>query len=126
MPDGTGIAFAGKTGEAEASYDIYRMRLSAEEPAIRLIVADGIQPAWSPDGQLLVFTTNRDGNLELYLADVDGRNLRNLTRHEGFDARPAWFPDGRRIASRATVSALSRSAASMWRPGKWSRSPIIP
>ena len=98
FPDGTGIAFAGKTGEAEASYDIYRMRLGAQEPAIRLIVEDGIQPALSPDGQLLVFTTNRDGNLDLYLAGSDGRNLRNLTRHEGFDARPSWFPDGRRIA----------------------------
>ena len=74
FPDGTEIAFAGKTGEAEASYDIYRMRLGAQEPAIRLIVEDGIQPALSPGGQLLVFTTNRDGNLDLYLAGSDGRN----------------------------------------------------
>ena len=98
FPGGTGIAFAGKTDGAVASYDIYRMRLGAEEPAIRLIVEDGIQPAWSPDGRLLVFTTNRDGNLELYLADGDGQNFRNLTRNEGFDAHPSWFPDGSRIA----------------------------
>ena len=42
LPGGTGIVFAGKTEDTKASYDIYRMRLSAEEPAIRLIVTDGI------------------------------------------------------------------------------------
>ena len=95
-PDGTAIAFAGRT--AEGSYDIYLMKLDGGEPVPRRIVENGIQPAWSPDGRLLAFTTFRDGNLEVYVADTDGRNLRNLTRHEGNDARPAWSPDGRRIA----------------------------
>ena len=93
LPDGTAISFAGRT--AEGSYDIYVMELEGGKPAIRLIVPDGIQPAWSPDGRLIAFTTFRDGNLEVYLADRDGGNLRNLTRHEGHDARPAWLPDGR-------------------------------
>ena len=92
-PDGTAIAFGGRT--AEGSFDIYVLKLGGGEPAIRLIVPDGIQPAWSPDGRLIAFTTFRDGNLEVYLADSDGGNLRNLTRNEGYDARPAWLPDGR-------------------------------
>ena len=91
-PDGT-IVFAG--GTAEGSYDIYLMKPGAGEAAIRRILGNGIQPAWSPDGRLLAFTTFRDGNLEVYVADSDGGNLRNLTRHEGHDARPAWLPDGR-------------------------------
>ena len=86
-PDGT-IVFAG--GTAEGSYDIYLMKPGDGEAAIRRIVGNGIQPAWSPDGRLLAFTTFRDGNLEVYVADSDGGNLRNLTRHEGHDARPAW------------------------------------
>ena len=92
-PDGTAIAFGGRT--AEGSFDIYVLKLGGGEPAIRLIVPDGIQPAWSPDGRLIAFTTLRDGILEVYLADSDGGNLRNLTRNEGYDARPAWLPDGR-------------------------------
>ena len=92
-PDGTAIAFGG--GTAEGSYDIYLMKPGGGEAAIRRIVENGIQPAWSPDGRFLAFTTFRDGNLEVYLADSDGGNLRNLTRNEGYDARPAWLPDGR-------------------------------
>ena len=59
-------------------------------------MSDGIHPAWSLDG-LLSFTTYRDSNLEVYLADHEGR-LRNLTRHDGLDARSSWAPDGTRIA----------------------------
>ena len=95
-PDGTAIAFAG--GTAKESYDIYLMKLDGGEPVPGRIVENGIQPAWSPDGRFLAFTTFRDGNLEVYVAGSDGWNQRNLTRHEGNDARPAWSPDGRRIA----------------------------
>ena len=97
FPDGTRVAFAGKTEEPE-SYDIYVMKPSAGDSAVEQIVADAIQPAFSPDGQRLVFTTHRDGNLELYVMDVDGGNLQNLTVNEGFDAHPSWSPDGSRIA----------------------------
>ena len=97
FPDGTGLAFAGRTEEPEQSYDIHVMKLDGEEPALHPIVEDAIQPAFSPDGQRLLFTTHRDGNLELYVMDVDGRNLRNLTRKEGYDAHPSWSPDGSRI-----------------------------
>jgi Tol biopolymer transport system component len=31
-------------------------------------------PAWSPDGTKIAFTSNRDGNLEIYVMDVDGSN----------------------------------------------------
>ena len=97
-PDGTGIAFAGKTAEPEGTFDIYGTKLETD-PELRLIVTDGILPAWSPDGHLLAFTTfHRDGNMELYIVDRDGGNLRNLTRHEGYDARGTWSPDGDRIA----------------------------
>ena len=95
-PDGKEFAFAGSE-ESEEFYDIYRMKLGEGELA-RRIVSDGILPAWSPDGQHLVFTTYRDSNLELYITDEEGRNLRNLTRHEGLDARSSWSPDGERLA----------------------------
>lgn len=96
FPDGTRIAFAGKTEEPE-SYDIYVMKLRAGDSALEPILADAIQPVFSPDGQHLAFTTHRDGNLELYVADHHGGNLQNLTVNEGFDAHPSWSPDGSRI-----------------------------
>lgn len=79
------------------------------EGQAELIMPDGIQPAWSPDGQTLAFTTYRDSNLEIYLADHEGR-LRNLTLHDG---RTPVLP-GRRTEpasrSKAGVSEIRRSA----------------
>ncbi len=46
----------------------------------------------------LLFVSERDGNPEVYLANADGSGVRRLTRNPAEDTRPAWSPDGRRIA----------------------------
>ena len=61
-------------------------------------VRRGDQPAQSPDGTRIAFTSNRDFNLEIYVMDADGGAPRNLTLHEAWDEDPAWSPDGQRIA----------------------------
>ncbi len=58
--------------------------------------SDGWGPA--PRTAKIAFTSVRDGNYEIYVMDVDGKNPRNLTNHAGSDDSPAWSPDGRRIA----------------------------
>ena len=50
-----------------------------------------------PRGQL-AFESDRDGNAEVYLIDVDGRNLKNITNNEAYDGTPAFAPDGAFIA----------------------------
>ena len=45
-----------------------------------------------------MFVSWRDGNGEVYAIDADGSGPRNLTQHPAKDVRPAWSPDGRRIA----------------------------
>lgn len=102
-PDGERIVFGGITVELN-SYDVLRMKLSDENPAIRRIVSDGMNPDWSPDGEAIVFSTFRDGNFDLYLADSEGHILRNLTQLEGHDDHPSWSPDGRRIVFESTRS----------------------
>ncbi len=59
---------------------------------------DDTSPVWSPDGQKLIFVSRRDGNRELYVMDVTGENVANLTRHPADDWTPAWSPDGTRLA----------------------------
>jgi TolB protein len=46
----------------------------------------------------IAFTSDRDGNLEIYVVDDDGANLKRLTNNNTFDMSPAWSPDGKRIA----------------------------
>ena len=55
-------------------------------------------PAWSPDGRRIAFTSERDGAYEIYVMDADGGNPTRLTNNTALDYRPAWSPDGARIA----------------------------
>lgn len=51
----------------------------------------------SPDGTLIAFDSDRDGERGVYVSGVDGRNVRRLSG-DGFAAIPSWSPDGRTIA----------------------------
>jgi len=53
--------------------------------------------AWSPDGQTIVFSSERDGNAEIYLVRLSDGTTVNLTNDPGQDVLPAWSPDGQRI-----------------------------
>jgi dipeptidyl aminopeptidase/acylaminoacyl peptidase len=48
-------------------------------------------PAWSPDGQKIVFQTDRDGNnWEIYVMNVDGSDQKRLTNNPAGDYAPNW------------------------------------
>src|SRR5262249_8243707 len=52
--------------------------------------------SYSPDGKQIVFCSNRDGNLELYIMDADGKNVRKLTRAPRcYNGGPFFSPDGK-------------------------------
>ncbi|MBE7552356.1 MAG: PD40 domain-containing protein [Anaerolineales bacterium] len=57
-----------------------------------------IRPAWSPDGQQIVFASNRDGNFEIYVMDANGTNERRLTNSPFDENFPVWSPDGNWLA----------------------------
>jgi len=46
----------------------------------------------------LAFVSERDGNSEIYVVNVDGTGLQRLTNDPALDVEPAWSPDGKRIA----------------------------
>jgi len=58
------------------------------------------EPAFSPDGSMLVFSSEGEGgsNRDLYLKRRDGEEPIRLTTHPEIDTQPAWSPDGRQIA----------------------------
>ncbi len=57
--------------------------------------------AVSPDGSRIVFTSLREGDLDLYVMDVDGSNVRRLTDRKGYDGGPFFSWDGRAIVYRS-------------------------
>jgi Tol biopolymer transport system component len=54
-------------------------------------------PAWSPKGDLIDFTSFRDGDFEIYTIRPDGSGVRRLTHTGGNDAHGIWSPDGQWI-----------------------------
>jgi TolB protein len=62
-----------------------------------------VDPAWSPNGQLLAFSWRRPtGNYDIYVMDIVSHQLVELTKDEGRNERPSWAPDGRHIAFEST------------------------
>jgi dipeptidyl aminopeptidase/acylaminoacyl peptidase len=87
------------TSNRGGKFGIYQIR-SAVRDTMKPVLADSfdnIQPALSPDRTRVVFSSNRGGSYDLYLMDVDGRNLRRLTTDPGNEWEPVWTPDGSRI-----------------------------
>ncbi|MBT6149165.1 MAG: hypothetical protein HOH74_27255, partial [Gemmatimonadetes bacterium] len=92
-PDGSQVAFV---SQREGDVSIWLMQ--ADGTNKRKLV-QGRHPAWSPDGARLAFTSSAfEGNDEIYVIDVDGSNMRQLTADKRFDWNPAWSPDGLRLA----------------------------
>jgi TolB protein len=56
-----------------------------------------ISPAVSPDGSHLAMILSKSGSPDLYVSDLEGQNLRQLTSTPEAESSPCWSPDGRMI-----------------------------
>jgi len=59
------------------------------------------EATFSPVGDRIVFTSMRDGDLEIYSMRGDGSDVRRLTDRIGYDGGPFYSPDGTKIVYRA-------------------------
>ena len=55
-------------------------------------------PAFSPDGSRIAYTSDESGNKEIYVTTVNGGKTLRITEEPAADYYPAWFPDGTSLA----------------------------
>lgn len=93
-PDGKIIAFT------EESSDVNLWKIAPDSPSKKIIASSRAEhsPNFSPDGTKIVFASDRTGSFQIWLADADGKNQRQLTDSENPAGSPRFSPDGRFIA----------------------------
>ena len=108
-PDGRTIAF-------ELLGDIYMLRsIGGEAQAVLSGMAFESQPVFSPDGKRIAYVSDRSGAENIWIADSDGANPRQVTLYDGNTVftSPAWSSDGRSIY--ASRYRSDRVAFELWR-----------
>ncbi|MBV8935809.1 MAG: PD40 domain-containing protein [Alphaproteobacteria bacterium] len=68
-------------------------------------------PAWSPQGDWIAFTSERAGSADLFRMHPDGSGIERLTEHPAFDDQAAFSPDGTSIVF---VSTRAAGFANLW------------
>src|SRR5688572_17538527 len=65
----------------------------------RLTTDDGVEsnPAFSPDGTLIAFSAQYDGNIDVFIVPAIGGVPRRLTYHPGADIVQGFTPDGKAV-----------------------------
>jgi TolB protein len=98
-------------------------RLGPSETTLLISNADGsgeraltqgaldYNPAWSPDGKWIAFTSERNGSADLYRVRTDGSGLERLTDDPAFDDQAAFSPDGNQIVF---VTTRAGGTANLW------------
>ena len=57
-----------------------------------------LHPTWSPDGRRIAFSSDRDGDFDIYIMDANGKKVTNMTENSiGDDGSPHWSPVSQKV-----------------------------
>ncbi len=95
--------------------DLWSAKLDGSDVR-RLTTADGDEsnPAFSPDGSLIAFSGNYDGNTDVYVIPATGGTPRRLTYHPAADIAQGFSPDGKRVLFVSTRNGTTTRNSQLW------------
>jgi TolB protein len=92
-PDGKKIAYVHNDGDDEVYFQRYDHLKLPPGKLTQNTVSDR-RPSYSPDGEHIVFTSDRNGNYDVFRMTKAGLDQVPLTDHAAFDSQPVYSPDG--------------------------------
>ena len=101
-PDGTKVIYCADDDlHPPKKNDASIYSVDVRTKATTQLITGGVNtyPSWSPDGKKILYRRMiGDMNSEVFVANADGSEPKNLSNHMAFDGWPAWSPDGKQIA----------------------------
>lgn len=116
-PDGANIVYTYNPGEALADAQLWMMRADGSNRYPLTFEEGGAwDPTWSPDGSQILFASQVEENVQLFIMDSDGSNIEQVTHFTGLRGRNDWSVDDR--LSTYIGSAWKREIATFDLEGK--------
>jgi len=97
-PRGTHVAWVARDGQTRQQEVFVARADGSGSRNLSQHPAEDFDLAWAADGEHLAFTSERDGNAEIYSVEVNTGELRRMTFHQAQDSRPSFSPDGQFLA----------------------------
>jgi TolB protein len=86
-------SYRGGSGPAIYSHDLR----TGNRNAMASFAGSNISPAVSPNGSKVAMILSKSGSPDLWISNLDGSGLKQLTRTKGAEASPTWSPDGKTL-----------------------------
>lgn len=107
-PDGLRLVFTSPCQKKQETYpgsNIYIINIdpagNADQGSVTQITSSlegDFDPAWSPDGNRIAFTSLRNGKSSIWVLKLDDLSTKNLSLPNSTDKQPAWAPSGLNLA----------------------------
>lgn len=99
FPDMSGIVM--RISPSNGTSDLYRIAFDGSKKQQLTFGPRGamnVEPAISPDGKKMAYSSDRSGNAMIYIYNFETKETTRLTYAGKYNASPAWSPDGSKIA----------------------------